>query len=159
MSGCPICSEPDGQFVGKVVAGLRTGQCQQTNSYRCTRCEIEWQDEHKQPESFHPLSATDFELTEADAVYRRLTPSFPKPSMMGLTLPRIKARAAACPIVITWSPPPPMRQLAAPRNLQRAGAVNATLIGKWNLNPGELVGSVSTPRSQTDGPRLAQPRQ
>jgi len=68
MSLCPVCGEPDGQFVGMTIIEVTTASCQQVDAYRCTRCEYEWQNEHRPPESFHPFSAADFELTEADVV-------------------------------------------------------------------------------------------
>jgi hypothetical protein len=66
MLPCPVCSEPDGQFVRSVVEMIHAARYRQGNVYRCTRCEYEWQTEHRLAEPFHPFSVGDFELTASE---------------------------------------------------------------------------------------------
>jgi transposase-like protein len=67
MPNCPVCNEPHGQYLHTVVKVVGANRCRQLNGYRCTRCEYEWQVDHRPAESFRPFSTPDFELTAADA--------------------------------------------------------------------------------------------
>ena len=66
MPICPRCGEHGGQFVVTLIAEVSAGNCRQTDTFNCARCNMEWQSEHLPPESFHPFSTPDFELTAAD---------------------------------------------------------------------------------------------
>ena len=65
MRACPVCGEPDGQFVRSVIELESTDKCSQGDVYRCTRCDYEWRVAHNAGERLHPLSEVEFELTAA----------------------------------------------------------------------------------------------
>jgi hypothetical protein len=68
VPSCPLCFEPDGQFVRSAITDISPGDWRQLDTYRCTQCEHEWRAQHQPAESFRPFSIPDFELTEADVV-------------------------------------------------------------------------------------------
>jgi hypothetical protein len=71
MPQCPVCREPDGQFIRAAINKVSTDKYHQIDTYHCTHCEFEWQAERQPREPYHRLSlckfdSPDFELTAAD---------------------------------------------------------------------------------------------
>lgn len=69
VPACPICGDPDSQFLGTIVASVSVKLCQHTDTYYCTRCEYVWRVDHEPDPPRRQYSVDDdFEITEATII-------------------------------------------------------------------------------------------
>lgn len=62
MLNCPACGEKHGQFRLTVIARPPGQPRRSVDTYWCTRCEHEWQDERMPQEAHNPLSITSLDV-------------------------------------------------------------------------------------------------